>query len=101
MLVDNMLEDSNFGHLFLSIKKFKDKKFVAIDPIWFKKNTNWANLPSKNFLRDMAAIAGFVGNFINKLGRVIGIIRMCAWSVPLKIIASNTGYKNLNIIKRY
>jgi hypothetical protein len=51
MLVDDMHEDSTFGYLFLSIKKFKDKNFVAIDPVWFKKNTNLGELTIQKFLK--------------------------------------------------
>jgi hypothetical protein len=74
---------------------------LLLIPFGSRRTPIWANLPSKNFLRDMAATTGFVDNFTNKLERVIGITRMYAGSIPLKIIASNIGHKNLNIIERY
>jgi hypothetical protein len=49
----------------------------------------------------MAATAGLVGDFTNKSGRVTRVTRMYAGGVPLEIIASNTGHKNLNSIERY
>jgi hypothetical protein len=100
VLLAHMPPNSGTGHLLISPKK-PTIKFDLESDMWFKKNVNLGESTLRHFIRDMAAAVELEGDFTNKSGRVTNITRMCSAQVPLHIIASNIGHKNVNNVERY
>ena len=94
-LSDHMPEDSEDEHLFLcGIKDSRSK-------VWFKKGVNVSEGVIRHWMKAMAAEAGIKGDITNKTGRVTSITRMSLARVPVEVIQSVTGHKNVKSLARY